>query len=167
MQEKAIYYIKKLDMMPHPEGGYYKEIYRSDEVIESEHLPERYDGRRNFSTSIYFLLRGNQISKFHRLKSDEIWHYYDGCCARIIVINKIGKLFVYFLGKDLEKNEELQIVIPKGCWFGAELVDKSSFILTGCTVSPGFDFSDFEMGKKETLLKEFPEYKNIIKKFSN
>ena len=162
MTQKAIYYIEKLKLQRHPEGGYFNEIYRSDEIFNATVLPERYNGKRSFSTSIYFLLDGKEVSTFHKLKSDEIWHFYDGGSVKIYVINVDGNLEEKILGNNLNNNETLQTVIKKNCWFGAELIDKSSFCLVGCTVAPGFDFHDFEAGKRLRLLEQFPEFSHII-----
>ena len=162
MHEKAKYYIDKLKLQKHPEGGYFNEIYRSDEIFTASVLPKRYNGDRAFSTSIYFLLEGKEISTFHKLQSDEIWHFYDGSPVRISIINPEHTLEEKLLGNTIENNESLQRVINKGSWFGAELVDKSSFTLVGCTVSPGFNFLDFEIGKRERLLEEYPEFSSII-----
>ncbi len=162
MNKQAQFYIDKLNLKLHPEGGYYKEVYRSSEIIEGGHLPDRYTKKRNFSTSIYFLLEGNQVSKFHRLKSDEIWHFYDGSPIKIFMIAPDGNLQEKVLGKNLESGELPQLVIERGNWFGAKVTAKKSFSLIGCTVSPGFDYNDFELAEREKLLREFPEYKKII-----
>lgn len=167
MIRTAEYYIQKLNLAPHPEGGYFKEIYRSTGVIRADCLAEEYGGNRNFCTSIYFLLKGNNISAMHRLRSDEIWHFYDGCPVQIISINEKGVLNEIILGKDLSKGESFQSVIPKNSWFGAELADKKSFALVGCTVSPGFEFEDFEIGKRKDLLKNFPGFERKIKNLTN
>lgn len=166
MNNKAKYYIEKLNLIAHPEGGYFKEVYRADEIIQTEHLPDRYTSKRNFSTSIYFLLEGEQISKFHKLKSDEIWHFYDGSPINIFLLSSDGNLKDSILGKNLDKNESLQIVIKKGNWFGAKVIEKNSFSLIGCTVSPGFDFEDFELADIEKLLKKFPVNQKIIKELT-
>jgi uncharacterized protein len=166
MNNKAEFYISKLQLIPHPEGGYYKEVYRSDEIIETIHLPARYKSSRKFSTSIYFLLKNDQVSNFHKLKSDEIWHFYDGCGVKIYVIEKSGIKREILLGNKLEYGELPQVVIEKNSWFGAELLNKSSFCLVGCTVSPGFEFKDFKLGEREKLLKLFPQHEKIIKKLT-
>jgi len=166
MTEKAKYYIEKLMLQKHPEGGYFKEIYRAGEIIEADLLPGRYGGDRSFSTSIYFLLDENQVSKFHKLKSDEIWHFYDGSAIKIYIIHPGGTLEEKLLGNKLEDGETLQTVIGKGNWFGAELVEKNKYGLIGCTVAPGFDFNDFEMGDREKLLTLFPLHSEFIKKLS-
>lgn len=162
MNEKAKYYIDKLKLEKHPEGGYFNEIYRSGEIFTASVLPKRYNGDRVFSTSIYFLLEGRDISAFHKLQSDEIWHFYDGSAIKIYIITPERKLEERVLGNDLNNNESLQIAINKNSWFGAELADRSSYSLIGCTVSPGFDFQDFEIGKRERLLEEFPEFSTTI-----
>jgi uncharacterized protein len=167
MNEKALYYIEKLKLMKHPEGGYYNEIYRSDELFSASVLPDRYTGDRAFSTSIYFLLVGKQYSAFHKLRSDEIWHYYDGSSIKVHIITPEQKLEEKILGNNIDEKENLQLVINKNSWFAAELVDKNSFGLIGCTVSPGFDFRDLEIGKRDYLLKKYPEYESIIFKLTN
>lgn len=167
MHTGAKYYIEKLELVPHPEGGFFKEVYRADETITKESLPERYDGNRAYSTSIYFLLEGEQVSCLHRLKSDEVWNFYDGSSAKIYIIKPDGELEIKKIGNRLNEDESFQVVIKKNCWFGAELEDKSSFILTGCFVSPGFDFSDFEMGERGTLIKLYPQHSEFIKRLTS
>jgi len=160
MHPKASKYIKQLHLKKHPEGGYFREVYRSGELIFTAQLPKRYKSARNFSTSIYFLLEGKQFSAFHLLQSDELWHFYDGCAVLLYVIDQKGKLTVKKLGGD--EDCELQLTIEKQSWFAAEVEDKKSFALFGCTVSPGFDFDDFELGKRQELIKKFPQHKTII-----
>jgi len=164
MHPKAKKYIKQLQLKKHPEGGYFKEIYRSGEMILPEHLPKRYKSSRNFSTSIYFLLEGKQISTFHLLQSDELWHFYDGSSVILYVINQKGELSINKLGK--KKDCELQLTIEKQNWFAAELEDKKSFSLFGCTVSPGFEFEDFKMGRRDKLIKNFPLHSDLIKRLA-
>ena len=164
MNSKARVYIKKLQLKKHPEGGYYREVYRSGEKILSDHLPNRYKSSRNFSTSIYFLLEGNQFSAFHQLKSDELWHFYDGSDLKVYIINPGGDLILRKLGRS--DDAEFQIAIEKHCWFAAEVEDKKSFSLFGCTVSPGFEFEDFELGKREFLIKKFPQHNTLIQKLT-
>lgn len=164
MNEKSKYYINKLELIKHPEGGYYREIYRSAEMFLID--PPKKDLKRNASTSIYFLLDGSQVSKFHRLKSDELWHFYDGGSIKIYVIDEKGKLDEITLGRKTEAGDVFQIVIKKNNWFAAEVIDKKSFSLIGCTVSPGFDFSDFELADRQYLLENFIAHKNLIQKLT-
>lgn len=166
MNEKAKYYINKLHLEPHPEGGYYREIYRSGEIFFTEFLGGENKKSRSTITSIYFLLEGKQVSHFHRLKSDEIWHFYDGTPVKIHLITKDRKNEEVTLGSRIEDGEYLQFVIKKENWFAAEVIDKNSFSLVGCDVAPGFDFEDFELGKSEIMIKEFPEHKDLILKFT-
>jgi predicted cupin superfamily sugar epimerase len=162
----AEYWISKLEMNKHPEGGYYKEIYRSAETVKGQHLPERFGGERHHSTSIYFLLCNETFSAFHRIKSDELWHFYTGSAVRIHIINEAGDYSEVKLGSNPESGEVFQYVIPHGCWFSAETAENESFALVGCTVSPGFHFDDFEMGKRDELVKKYPAHKVIIEKMT-
>lgn len=164
--KSAEYYIENLNLTKHPEGGYYREVYRSAETINAEVLDSGMRGERNISTSIYYLLSGNDVSNFHRIKSDEIWHHYDGCPVRIFVIDQSGSIKEFLVGKNIVDGESIQLTIPKGCWFCAELVDKNSFALVSCTVAPGFDFTDFELAVREALLIEFPLHRELIIKFT-
>jgi predicted cupin superfamily sugar epimerase len=162
MIKTAAYWIEKLGLQPHPEGGWFRETYRSDESFSKEHLSELYSGDRNFSTQIYYLLEHNDQSFFHRLKSDEFWHFYTGgSAAEIILLSEHGMKRL-LVGSDPEKGESYQVLIPKNTWFAAHLCNKSSYALVGCTVSPGFDFDDFEMGSRSDLLKDFPEHEKVI-----
>lgn len=162
---KADIYIKKLKLIPHPEGGYFKEIYRSGETLKHG-LPGRYKGNRSFSTSIYFLLKGKQKSLLHKLKSDEIWHFYDGSSLKLYIIDAKSKLSSKLLGRNIDVKESMQLVIKRGYWFCAEVSDENSFALFGCTVAPGFDFSDFELGERKKLLRLYPQHKELVEKFT-
>ncbi len=162
MKKTAKYWIDALNLKPHPEGGYFGEVYRSGEQITREALPERYTKAHAFATSIYFLLPGDQFSALHRLKSDEIWHFYLGSPVKISMILADGTLAERTLGPNPDNGQAFQTVIPHGCWFGARVLDVSGFALMGCTVAPGFEFDDFELGKRSELLKQFPQHKAII-----
>lgn len=159
---RAKYWIEKLDLTKHPEGGYFKEVYRSDEYMPKTALPARYRAKRNFATSIYFLLEGKEFSSFHRIQSDETWHFYVGSTLELYVLNADGSLTTYLLGRNLEKGENLQVTIPRNHWFGSRVVDATSFALLGCTVAPGFHFDDFELADRSKLLEQFPEQGQII-----
>jgi len=155
------YWINHLGLLPHPEGGFYKETYRASERIPSSSLPARFGSDRNLSTAIYFLLRSEDISVFHRIKSDELWHFYYGSTLLIYVLHE-HDLKIHRLGANLDKGDSLQVVIPANCWFGAQVETPDSFALCGCTVAPGFDFRDFDMAERNTLLKEYPGYEKEI-----
>ncbi len=135
-------------------------------MILPDHLPKRYKSSRNLSTSIYFLLEGNQVSNFHKLKSDEQWHFYDGSSIVIYVIDEGGNLNKILLGRNIENGESIQSVIKQNSWFAAELSDITSFALIGCTVAPGFEFNDFELGKRDELIDTFPQLRELIYKLT-
>lgn len=165
-KNSADYWIEKLGLTPHPEGGYYKEVYRSEIQISEHGLPSRYSGSRKAVTSIYFLLKSDDISKFHKLKSDESWHFYTGSPLTIHQIDKAGTYSKIRLGSDLEKDMTFQYTIENGNWFGATVDNPESFTLVGCTVAPGFDFNDFQLADAKVLVVKFPQHKDIIEKLT-
>lgn len=154
--------IKQFNLLPHPEGGYYKETYKATEYIAKNALPERFQADRFFSTAIYFLLEKGNFSAFHKIKSDECWHFYAGEALLIYVLHLNGKLEIIRLGNNIEMGEVFQFVVPANCWFASEPAANSDFSFVGCTVSPAFDFADFELAKATELIKVFPEHENII-----
>jgi predicted cupin superfamily sugar epimerase len=158
----AEYWINQLKLFPHPEGGFYKETYRSTENIQLCGLPIRFASPRSFSTAIYFLLRSQDKSRFHRIKSDELWHFHYGSTLCIYVLH-LDKVEVFKLGANVEEGDSLQVVIPANCWFGAHVTSPNTYALSSCTVAPGFDFKDFELADREKLLQEFPHHAEIIK----
>ena len=158
----ANYWITKLNLEKHPEGGWFKEVYRSGEMISAECLSGSFKGARNISTSIYYLLEGSDFSVFHRIKSDEIWHYYTGNSSIEIITSRKGEIEIHKLGNQPEEGHIFQVVVPADTWFAARLADKKGFAFVGCTVSPGFHFDDFELAGKE-LLDEFPLLENQIR----
>lgn len=162
----AEYYIENLNLQKHPEGGYFRETYRSEEKISSSENKDPFPSNRNYSTAIYFLLKGQQHSKFHRILSDEIWHFHAGSSATIHIIHPDSLYEARYLGPDLEKGREFQQVVPAESWFGVTVDNRDSFLLASCTVSPGFDFRDFEMADPYQLKKAFPEHSAIIDKLS-
>jgi predicted cupin superfamily sugar epimerase len=159
--QNAPYWIDHLKLQQHPEGGFYKETYRSKGSVKQDCLPNEFSGERNFSTSIYFLLRSSDRSCFHRIKSDELWHYHAGSSLTLFLLSEDG-LSRFLLGSNVEKNESLQIAIPANTWFGALVNEPESYVLSGCTVSPGFDFADFEIADRNQLLRQFPGHQAII-----
>jgi uncharacterized protein len=150
-------------MLPHPEGGYYKETYRSAEWIHQYGLPDRFDGNRYFGTAIYFLLDQGNYSAFHRIKSDETWHFYAGQTLEIFVLHDNGELQIIQLGNQIQKGETFQATVPAGAWFASRPAANTSFSLVGCTVAPGFDFEDFELAKAEELVELFPQHTRLIR----
>jgi len=151
-------------LIPHPEGGYYKETYRSAETVAQEAMPARFPGDRHFSTAIYFLLEQGDFSAFHRIKSDECWHFYAGEILNIYMIHSNGTLETIRLGNDIAGGQHFQYIVPAGCWFASEPAKESNFSFVGCTVSPGFDFADFEMANADELVKYYPQHVELIKR---
>lgn len=154
-------WIQQLGLKPHPEGGFYRETYRSSEKVKGAHLPRRFKGARCLSTSIYFLLKTGQVSRFHRILADEIWHFYRGDPVRIHFLFQNGSYAYQDLGVS-EAAGAFQAVIPAGVWFGAEIHPGGRFALMGCTVAPGFDFKDFCLAGRKQLLKKYPDFKSTI-----
>ena len=160
--QTADWWIDKLKMQPHPEGGYYAETWRSGESISRSCLPPRYGGDRSFSTGIYFLVKGGTFSSLHRIASDEMWHFYAGSPLTVFVIDQQDQRREILLGPDPDKGQVFQAVVPGGCWFGSRPQTEDGFSLVGCTVAPGFDFEDFELAGREKLLARYPEHSQLI-----
>jgi uncharacterized protein len=155
-------WIDALQLSRHPEGGHYRESYRSSEVVAAAGLPRRFGGDRAFSTAIYFLLEGEDFSALHRIKQDEVWHFYDGNALAIEVIDPSGCHSTILLGRNLQAGEVPQAVVNGGCYFGARVRDSRSYALAGCTVAPGFDFADFELPPRDQLCRHFPQHRQVI-----
>ncbi len=151
----AEYWIEKFKLEAHPEGGYFRQTYKSDLLIGREALPG-FSSVRAASTAIYFLLGGENFSAFHRLRSDEQWHFYAGSSLVVHVIEPAGSYFSILLGSDPEAGQTFQAVVRAGCWFASHVADWKSWALVGCTVAPGFEFEDFELGKREELVGRYP-----------
>eukprot|EP00755_Sulcionema_specki_P025328 Sspe_Gene.83058::Locus_54485_Transcript_2_2_Confidence_0.667_Length_737::g.83058::m.83058/K09705/K09705; uncharacterized protein len=145
--------IHHLNLLPHPEGGFFRETFRSK---ISAGFPQ---GTRDASTCIYFLLQQGDFSAFHRIKGDEVWHYYSGDPLEVVELHHEG-LTVHTLGLDLSAGQRPQAVIPAGSWFASRSLGKYS--LVGCTVSPGFAVEDFELATRAQLTEEYPEHAEII-----
>ncbi|SMF11043.1 cupin domain-containing protein [Pseudobacteriovorax antillogorgiicola] len=153
MSLNAAQIIKSLELTAHPEGGYFRETYRSLGDIHKDSVEPGMTGSRSYSTAIYFLLDRNRPSKFHRIKSDEIWHFHLGSAIDIVEIDESGQAIVTTLGAGIDQGQTLQHVVAKNRWFGARLhpSGREDFGLVSCTVAPGFDFADFAMATKEDL----------------
>lgn len=159
--------INHFNLVKHPEGGYFKEVYRSKGEILSDNLPEKFIGNRNYCTSIYFLLTSNTFSAFHKINQDEIWHFYKGSPIKLHLISPDGDYSFVMIGDKFKKNEVFQFTVPAHYYFAAEVLEKDSFSFVGCTVSPGFDFSDFVLPSYDELVKEFPKHAQIIKRLTH
>jgi len=158
----AAYWVEKLKLEPHPEGGYFRQTYESEAAFPAAALPKGFHGTRAASTAIYFLLEGNNFSAFHRLQSDEMWHFYTGSALAVHLIDAKGEHSIIHLGIDAEAAQLPQATVPAGCWFASHVEDWKGWALVGCTVSPGFDFAEFELAKRENLVKEFPKHQKLI-----
>jgi len=168
-QNSAQQIIERLKLTAHPEGGFFRETYRSRGSINESSLPQDMIGSRSYSTAIYFLLPKDQSSKFHRLKSDELWHFHLGSPVEIIMMNHDKTCQHVIVGPDLNRGHRLQFSIPAGTWFAARCLyqaELGDFSFVSCTVSPGFDFLDFEMAN-ETLLNELPDDSQYLELIPN
>ena len=161
MTATAQSYIQSLQMQPHPEGGFFRESYRSEQTMEVT-APGGGTQQRNVCTAIYFLLEAGNFSAFHRIKSDEIWHFYAGQALEVLELLPSGELRCTRLGPDILRGELPQYVVPANTWFASRVADGGTFSLVGCTVAPGFDFADFRLARREDLLASFPQHRQVI-----
>ncbi|MCG8586107.1 MAG: cupin domain-containing protein [Pirellulales bacterium] len=166
MNNSADEWISQLELIKHPEGGWYREFYRAAESIPGTALPDRFTGNRSFSTAIYYLLKNDEISSFHRIKQDELWHFYDGSSLTIHMIDASGEYSMVLLGRSVADGLSLAAVVDAGCLFGATVDDPAGYALLGCTVAPGFDFEDFELPDRETLLRQYPQHDDVIRRLT-
>jgi predicted cupin superfamily sugar epimerase len=152
--------IEKFGLQPHPEGGFFRETFRGVDRVLREAQPQE---KRSASTAIYYMLCDGAHSAWHRIKSDEVWHFYAGEPINIHVIDTAGDLRTHQLGNALTHADAVfQAVVPAGQWFAAELCDQSMFALVGCTVAPGFEFSEFELADIAVLAKAHPQHADVI-----
>ncbi|EOI00153.1 hypothetical protein UAW_00167 [Enterococcus haemoperoxidus ATCC BAA-382] len=157
MKKNQNYWIKHLKLVPHPEGGYFKQVLKSEHYLNvtSEKV-------RPYYTSIYFLLTQGNPSHFHRLASDEVWYYHSGSALSIHLLHPNGQYEKIQLGTDIVKGEVLQAVVPKNVIFGSSVEENGEFSLVSCMVSPGFDYQDFELFTKQQLHTLYPDHQDII-----
>ncbi len=158
--------IAQLKLEPHPEGGFYRETYRAPVLISADELAPHFKGARNFSTAIYFLIPAGKHSRLHRIRADEVWHFYGGDPLKIVEITPEGVVKETVLGLNLFQGEVPQYVVTAGNWFGATALAGKNYSLVGCTVAPGFDFADFEMADRATMLRRYPNASNWIEKLT-
>lgn len=162
----AAYWIDKLQLTSHVEGGVFREVYRSELVIPRKSLPLFFQGDRPASTHIYFLLLDGQFSAFHRIASDEIWHFYSGDPLLVYEITHSGRLVTHLLGGNPDQAESFFSVVRAGSWFASAVADGGEYALVGCTVAPGFDFADFELARRDVLVNQYPEHAALIRRFT-
>jgi uncharacterized protein len=151
-----------LGLVAHPEGGFYIQSYKSKEMIARDALNPRYPSARSTGTAIYYLLEPGTFSEMHRLKSDEIFHFYLGDPVEQLQLWPDGSSQIAHIGPDLERGHTLQLVVPKNVWQGAHLAPGGNFALLGCTVAPGFEFDDYESGGRESLTRQYPSRREMI-----
>lgn len=155
-RQDASYWIDQLNLQPHPEGGYYKEVFRSQQQVSRSGSTDI----KQACTSIYYLLEGENYSGFHRIMSDEVWYFHKGVPLNIHVINTGGNSEVWELSDRPTGN--LSLVVPGGLWFAAEIPSKKGYTLVSCAVAPGFEFSEFEMADRETLCQHYPGHNELF-----
>lgn len=158
-------WIKRLELQRHPEGGWFAEVYQAAGTIGKASLPG-HTGDRPFMTSIYFMLAPGEVSRLHRLKSDEIWYHHAGGSLTVHQIDTDGHYSAVSLGSDSDAGQQFQLIVTAGTWFGAT-VNGSDAALVGCAVAPGFDFADFELGNRTALLAAFPQHREIVEFLTN
>lgn len=157
----------RLELLPHPEGGFYRETYRAAGVLDASALP-RHGGARAYATAIYFLVTEGSFSALHRIASDELWHFYAGAPLEIVTLDPEGVRRDLHLGLSLDAGEAPQAQVPAGWLFGSRLrtprpEGAPAWSLVGCTVAPGFDFDDFELPTREALLRAHPEHAAVVR----
>ncbi len=167
MNEEAQRLIDTLGLVPHPrEGGWFAETWRADEAFAADHLPSRYGGDRSHGTAIYYLLTPDTYSHLHRLKSDEVFHFYLGDAVEMLHLPPEGAGQRVVLGSDLAAGQRPQVTVPRGVWQGARLVDGGRVALLGCTVAPGFDFADYDHADRAAMLARWPDHRALILKLT-
>ena len=155
--------IKRFKMQPlRQEGGFFIETYRAAEVLKKGILPAGLSGDRNLSSVILYLLTARTISLMHRLKYDEMFHFYLGNPVTMLQLHPDGSSEIITLGHDILNEQKVQVLVPKGTWQGAFVQPGGKFSLMGCSVAPGFDEADFELGDRETLLAKYPDMQELI-----
>ena len=160
MSPEIQFWMNKLNLIPHPEGGYFREIYRSSDLLS---MPD-FNGKRSISTAIYYLLTEGNFSAFHRIRSDECWHFYAGDPLSIHIIHSDGSFKTKIIGNQVNSNVAPFAVVPKNAWFASK--SNGAFSLVGCTVAPGFSFEDFEMAQRVNLISQYPQYLSVIEEFT-
>lgn len=163
---KAEDLIRHLNLQPHPkEGGFFRETYRATESLPGNGLPARYGADRSVSTAIYYLLTPTSYSALHRLKSDEVFHFYSGGAVQMLQLYKDGSGQIVTLGSVTDGGQP-QVVVPRGVWQGSVMGPNGEFALMGCTVAPGFDYADYEEGRRDELVAQYPQFANWIRRLT-
>lgn len=157
-QQRIQELVTKFNLQAHPEGGFYSETYRSDQLTASQD--------RNLVTCIYFLLTSENVSNFHRIKSDEMWFFHEGSSLTVHTLDPQYGHLQHEVGNAIQQGQTPQLVVPKNTIFGSSVTDENSYSFVSCVVAPGFDFNDFELFSRKVLLEEFPESESIIRQLT-
>lgn len=163
----AEYWIQGLNLIDHIEGGYYRRVYTSPDVIPPSGLPDRFDTAHHLVSAIYYLLTEKRFSAFHILKSDEIWCHLDGSPFTLHILDESGEYHASIMGKDLARGEVPQMVVPAGTLFAASIKPHGNYSLAACIVSPEFTFDDFSMPSRQELIKRFPHHRELIESLTH
>jgi uncharacterized protein len=163
MNQPASFWKTQLGLKPHPEGGFFKEVYVSKEVLEMDNLPERYTGDRNTASCIYFMLEADSFSAFHRIESDELWHFHTGDALTIYLLDPLTKAAsTLHLGPRPDMGQSLTVAIPHDTWFASRVDAGGTYSLVSCTVAPAFSYDDFYLAERDMLLTVFPQHAQLI-----
>ena len=157
-QQRIQELVTQFNLQAHPEGGFYSETYRSDQLTASQD--------RNLVTCIYFLLTSENVSNFHRIKSDEMWFFHEGSSLTVHTLDPQNGHLQHAVGNEIQKGQTPQLVVPKNTIFGSSVTDENSYSFVSCVVAPGFDFNDFELFTRDALLEGFPESESIIRQLT-
>ena len=157
-QQRIQELVTKFNLQAHPEGGFYSETYRSDQLTASQD--------RNLVTCIYFLLTSENVSNFHRIKSDEMWFFHEGSSLTVHTLDPKNGHLQHAVGNAIQKGQTPQLVVPKNTIFGSSVTDENSYSFVSCVVAPGFDFNDFELFSRKVLSEEYPESESIIRQLT-
>lgn len=166
MTDDARRWVEQLELEPHPEGGYYRETYRASMSLPEVALPKRFDGDRDAAALIYFLVPASTFSALHRIRQDEMWHFYAGDPLTLHEIAPDGTYRTQCLGRDPASGHQLHTVVSSGSWFGATVDAETGYALVGCTTAPAFDFEDFELADRDDLATTFPEHRDVIERLT-
>ncbi len=166
MEMEIFRLVAELGLQPHPEGGYFRETYRSNLTLPAPWEEEHPASQRSLSTAILFLITAGNFSAFHRIRSDECWHFYTGQSLLVHQISPDGIYTRVELGNRVPEHRVFQHVVPAGYWFASEVAANSGYALVGCTVSPGFDFRDFELAEREKLIQQYPDQSMLIERLT-
>lgn len=166
MENEIIQLVKEFQLQPHPEGGFFRETYRSALNLPTPWEKDNKGSSRSLSTAIIFLITAGNFSAFHRIQSDECWHFYQGQPLLVHQLSPEGNYSCIRLGNSGREGQVFQHVVPAGYWFASEVETEKGYALVGCTVSPGFEFNDFELADRKELLQLFPEQGGLIERLT-